>query len=82
MKPVHLSYILCVHSYYMQKKNLFNNFSYQNEKQKVEKQRDGFQREVEQLRADMAVTDNEGAKEERKQKVRSVSTFCFCLQHE
>ena len=52
----------------MQKK-LFNNFSYQNEKQKVENQRDGFQRKVEQLRADMAVTDNEGVKEEKKQKV-------------
>ena len=54
-------------------KNLFNNFSYQNEKQKVEKQRDDFQWEVEQLRADMAVTDNEGAKEEKKHKVHSVS---------
>ena len=47
-------------------------FSYQNEKQKVEKQRDCFQLEVEQLRADLAVTDNEGAKEERKRKVRNV----------
>ena len=62
---------------------LFNNF--QNKKQKVEEQRDGFQQEVEQLRADLAVTHNEGAKEERKQKVRSVSNanpFFFCLQHE
>ena len=72
-----MSYILCVHSLLVIilicKKNLFNNLSYQNEKQKVEKQRDGFQREVEQLRADMAVTDNEGAKEEKKHKVHSVS---------
>ena len=69
-----MSYILRVHSLLViilicKKKHL----SYQNEKQQVEKQRDGFQREVEQLRADMAVTDNEGAKEEKKHKVHSVS---------
>ena len=48
---------------------LFNNFSYQNEKQKVEKQKERLQREVEQLRGDLAVTHNEVAREERKQKV-------------
>ena len=54
----------------MQKKNtLFNNFSYQNEKQKVEEQRDFLQLEVERLRGDLAVTHNETTKEERKQKV-------------
>ena len=52
---------------------LFNNFSYQNKKQKVEEQRDCFQLEVEKLRGDLAVTRNEGAKEERKQKVHNVS---------
>ena len=55
--------------YLYAKKNLFNNFFYQNEKKKVEKQRDGFQREVEQLCADLAVTDNEGVKQEKKKKV-------------
>ena len=77
MTLIHLSYILCVHSLLVNiQKNLitlFNTFSYQNEKQKVEEQRDCFQRKVEQLRSDMAVTDDEGAKEEKEQKVRSVS---------
>ena len=46
--------------------------SYQNEKQKVEEQRDCLQQEVEQLSGELAVTHNEATKEEKKQKVCSV----------
>ena len=51
-------------------------FFYQNEKQKVEKQRDCLQLEVEQLRGDLEVTHNEGAKEEKKKKVCIISQSC------
>jgi len=46
--------------------------SYQNEKQKVEEQRDCLQQEVEQLSGELAVTHNEATKEEKKQKVCNV----------
>ena len=78
MKLIHLSYILCVHSLLVVNINkiLLHYFFYQNEKQKVEKQRDCLQLEVEQLRGDLEVTHNEGAKEERKSKVCIISQSC------
>ena len=44
-------------------------FSLQGEKLRMEQERDSYKMEVEHLRGDLEVTENEIAKEEKKQKV-------------